>query len=312
MNKKFKQPLVCIVIVNWNGGEKIKRCLRSLKQTAYKNYKVILVDNGSDGDSISELLEINPKMDVIKLNKNYGYTVGTNRGWAYSLKKYEADYICAMDSDIVTIQPNWLDLEIQELEKKEDYGIACGKLIFEDGRVQLLFLGRNPGNWTEKDSGQYDFVQEVPAVGGACILIKSEVIKKIGYYDENFFYGPNDLDYCLRAGKVGFKTIYYGKAKIIHLGSSSYKASQQTKIFEAQCYGNLLFQLRHFGKKAWCKMAISEIPRLFLTRKNPYQPIAINNINIHWDFLGRSVLLCRAMKASLKNKDRILNNIKNG
>jgi len=307
---KKKQPLVCIVIVNWNGGEKIKNCLKSLKKTKYLNYKIILVDNGSKDNSIKELLKIIPNMDIIRLDKNYGYTIGTNQGWKYALNKYDADYICAMDSDIVTIQPNWLDLEIKELEKNEEYGIICGKLIFEDGRVQLLFLGRNPKGWKEKDNGQYDFIKEVPAVGGACIIIKNSVIKKIGYYDESFFYGPNDLDYCLRAKKTGFKTIYYGKVKIIHLGSSSYKASQQTKIFEAQCYGNLLFQLRHFGFFSWLSIILKEIPRLFLTRKNPYQRKTIKNINFHLDFFIRAFLLSKAIFYSLKDKNKVLQNAK--
>ncbi|HVY01966.1 MAG TPA: glycosyltransferase family 2 protein [Candidatus Nanoarchaeia archaeon] len=302
-----KEPLVCIVIVNWNGGQKIKNCLESLKKTSYKNYKVILVDNGSTDNSIAELKKINSKADVIKLDKNYGYTIGTNNGWKYALKKYDPKYICAMDSDIVTIQPNWLTLEIEELEKEEKNVISCGKLVFEDNRLQLLYAGRNFGDWSERDEGQYDFVMKVPAVGGACIIFKTTIIKKQGYYDENFFYGPNDIDYCLRATKAGYNVIYNGLAKSIHIGSSSYHASAQTKIFEAQVYGNLLLQLRHHGSFAWLKMLALEVARVFVTKKQSYVPATFSNLNFHLQFPLRSWLLVKAAYQSIRNKNNIIN-----
>lgn len=304
----MKQPIVCIVIVNWNGGEKIKQCLSSLKLTNYKNYKVILVDNGSNAGSVEELLKINSKMDVIRLPKNFGYTIATNLGWRYSIKKYKADYICAMDSDIITVQKDWLSLEIKELEKKKEYGISCGKLVFPDGRLQLLFYER-AHTWMSdnKDKGQYDFVKEVSAVGGACIIIKSSVIKKIGYYDENFFYGPNDLDYCFRAGKQGFKVLYNGLAKSIHNGSSSYLASDQTKIFGAQSLGNILFTTRHFGLFQGIKMSLRQFVRVFLTRKNPYSPISYHNTNLHKDLLKRLLILVKSSYVALTTYKKVKN-----
>ena len=69
-------------------------------------------------------------MVVLRLSKNYGYTIAENVGWKYALKKLKADYVCAMDSDIVTIQKDWLDLQIKELEKGAEFGISCGKLVF--------------------------------------------------------------------------------------------------------------------------------------------------------------------------------------
>lgn len=305
---KKKQPLVCIVIVNWNGGQKIIDCLKSLKKTSYKNYKVILVDNGSIDDSISKLKKINSKMDIIYLPKNFGYTIATNVGWKYSLKKYNADYICAMDSDIATIQDDWLDIEIKELEKSKEYGISCGKLVFPNGTLQLLFFERG-SNWMKdnKDKGQYDFVKEVKAVGGACIIIKKSVIKKIGYYDENFFYGPNDLDYCLRAGKAGFKTLYIGTAKSIHNGSSSYLSSDSMKIFGPQSEGNITFALRHHGTFVGMKMMLRQFARVFFTRKHPYEAIKLNNINFHTQIFKRLSLLFKSISSSLKNYKKVKN-----
>ncbi len=246
-------------------------------------------------------------MDIIYLPKNFGYTIATNIGWKYAIKKYNADYICAMDSDIVTIQHDWLDVEIRELEKSEKYDISCGKLVFPDNRLQLLYLGRDTKDYAEKDKGQYDFVKEVSAVGGACIIIKKSVIKKIGYYDENFFYGPNDLDYCLRAGKAGFKTLYVGTSKSIHNGSSSYLASDSMRIFGPQSEGNIIFTLRHYGKIAGLKMIFRQLVRVFFTRKHPYAPITIGNINFHTQIFKRMYLLLSSIRSSLRNYKEVKN-----
>ena len=303
-----KQPLVCIVIVNWNGGKKIINCITSLKKTLYPNYKVIFVDNGSNDNSVSKLKKINKNMDIILLQKNFGYTIATNIGWKYALKKYKADYICAMDSDIITIQNNWLNIQIKELEKSSDYGISSGKLLFPDGTLQLLFLER--GKYWMKDNidkGQYDFIKEVSAVGGACIIIKKSVIKKIGYYDENFFYGPNDLDYCLRARKAGFKVIYNGLSKSVHDGSSSYLASDNTKIFGPQAEGNIIFTLRYYGKLAGIKAIFRQFIRVFFTRKNPYKKISFRNINFHTQIFKRGYIFFKSVERSFHNYKKIKN-----
>ena len=284
-----KYPLVAIVIVNWNGGQTIINCIKSLGMTDYPNYKVILIDNGSMDDSLEKILKIRPDMKVIELPKNYGYTVGTNTGWRYALKKLGADYICAMDSDIVTVQKNWLSLQIEELEKSKDRGISCGKLIFPDGRVQLLYHEREHSQYLEKDVGQYDFIRETKAVGGACIIIKGLVIEKIGYYDEHFFYGPNDIDYCFRANHAGFKVIYNGFAKSIHVGSFSSRSGAKDFIYGHQAYGQIVFWFRHCNWFDAFRTVKEQFVRAFLTRTDPYKLKSLSNTYFHASFLKRLI-----------------------
>jgi len=283
--KKNKIPLVCIIVVNWNGGKVVRDCLSSLKKTDYKNYKVLLVDNGSTDDSVEKLIKINPKMDVIKLKKNYGYTIGMNVGWKTALEKYNADYVCAMDSDIKTIQKAWLSIQIKELEKREDYGISGGKLVFPDNRLQVLV--RKNKDYSEKDKGQYDFIKEVPSVWGACIIIKSTVIRKIGYYDENFFYGPNDIDFCLRAGKNGFKIIYNGFAKSIHRGAYSGLSPKKDFIYLHASEGMLIYYFRYKNFIEKIGMILRQFMRAFVTRKDPFSEIQKNNLIFHISFPKR-------------------------
>lgn len=304
---KIKKPLVAIVIVNWNGGQTVINCIESLALTDYPNFKVILVDNGSSDDSLEKILKIRPDMHVIKLVKNHGYTIGTNTGWRYGLDKLKADYICAMDSDIVTVQKNWLSLEIEELEKSGNYGVGCGKLTFPDGRVQLLFHEREHSQYIEKDIGQYDFIRETKAVGGACIIIKRKTIEKIGYYDEQFFYGPNDIDYCFRANQAGFKVIYNGFAKSIHVGSFSGRSGAKDFIYGHQSYGQMVFWFRHGNWLNAIKTVKEQFVRVFITRVDPYKIKSVRNTLFHKSFPKRLMKFFKSWYMAAKDYRNIHN-----
>ena len=162
------------MVVNWNGGELIENCISSLKMTDYSNYKLFVVDNGSADNSIKRLKKIFPGMEVIMLNNNYGCSPGRNVAFHQLMKDKSMDYICLMDSDIITVQKNWLTLQIKELEKDRSYGISGGKLVFPDNRLQVL-VRKDRANFEEKDKGQYDFIRETDAVWGACMIIKRKV-----------------------------------------------------------------------------------------------------------------------------------------
>lgn len=308
---KNKEPLVCFVILTYRDGQKIIDCLTSLKLTNYSNYKVILINNNeANGEKLTDLKSIIPDIDIINMGKATGHSYGANHGIVNAIKKYNPKYICKMDSDIITIQPDWLSLQIKELEKKKINAISAGKLVFLDNRLQLLWYTRDFKNFSEYDNGQYDFIKIVPAVGGALIIFKTSMFKDVGIYDENYFYGPDDLDICLRAGKKGYKIIYNGLSKSIHIGSSSYHSfapKERTQTFNAQCYGNLLFRLRHQGKKSWIKCILLQFIRVFITKKASYSQFTFNNIYFHYDFPLRFFYLLSGIYYSIKNKNCIIN-----
>lgn len=306
MRKKKKLPLVCIAIVNWNGGRVILDCLKSLKKTAYPNYNIVILDNGSKDKSYENIKKNFKKVEIILSKKNLGYTAGINFLWDYCIKKHNPSYICNMNNDIKTIQKDWLGIMVKELEKEEKRGICGNKLLFPDGRLQLLYLDRKPKEYIEKDYGQYNFVKEVSAVGGANMLVKRKVIETIGGNDENFFYGPDDIDYNLRARKAGFKVIYCGKSRSEHLGSFSYNSSKKDFIYMHQSYGQMIFCFRHKWFLNSVKMVLNQFVRAFITRKDPFRKRTINNLYLHKSFLKRLVLFNKSLKKALENYDKIV------
>jgi len=302
--KNKNQPLVCIVIVNWNGGEKIKNCLKSLRKTKYPNYKVIVLDNGSSDDSIKTIKQFKEVL-LLKGKENRGFTGGSNLLYQFAIKKFDPDYICNMNNDIVTVQSDWLNLMVKELEKEEKRGICGNKLLFPDGRVQQLFWERQPKEYSEKDRGQYNFVKEVSAVGGANVLIKRSVLEAIGGTDENYFYGPDDIDYCFRAREKGFIIIYTGLSKSVHIGSFSYKSSSKDFIYKRQSYGMMLFSFRHERFLKAMKMVFNQFVRIFLTRKDPFKGKSISNTYFHKTVFTRTFYFFSSLFSAIQNYPNI-------
>ncbi|MFA5258560.1 MAG: glycosyltransferase family 2 protein [Candidatus Pacearchaeota archaeon] len=302
--KKKNQPLVCIVIVNWNGGEKINNCLKSLKKTKYPNYKVVVLDNGSSDDSIKTIKKFK-EVFLLKGKENLGFTGGSNLLYQFVIKRFNPDYVCNMNNDIVTVQQDWLSLMVKELEKEEKRGICGNKLVFPDGRVQQLFWDRQPKEYNEKDNGQYNFVREVSAVGGANILIKRSVLEIIGGTDENYFYGPDDIDYCFRAKEKGFKIVYTGLSKSVHVGSFSYKSSSKDFIYKHQSYGMILFSFRHEKFPKAMKMVFNQFVRIFLTRKDPFRSKEISNFYFHKTVIIRTFYFFNSLVLAIKNYQNV-------
>ena len=294
-----KQPLVYIFIINWNGKKISVDCLSSLfKITQYSNFKVILIDNGSTDDSLQDILKLKLDIEIMKNKENIGYAPAINACWRYCLDKYNPDYVCNMNNDIIITQKEWLDLMVNSLEKNKEYGICGNRFLFPDGRDQLLFTELDFDKTDNKDP---KIEKEVKSVSGTNMLIKKSVINKIGGLDENSFCGADDLDYCLRAGKAGFKIIYQGKSKLIHLSSYSYRNSKKDFIYSHQSYAQMLFTFRYGTFTEKLRMPFTQFVRIFITRKIPFEKRTIKNTAFHLNFIKRGYYFFRALFKSLRD-----------
>ncbi len=230
-----KQPLVVVIIATWNYPE-IDRCLASLKkeQKRYKNLKVVVVDNASD---TNEAQRIRKKfhMYAIRAKKNYGFAKGNNIGIKYALRKLDPDYIFLLNND-TEVKSNAIRKMVEFAESNKDAGIVGCKLLYPNGKIQhaggwIRIYGMGHYGNTEEDKGQYNEIIEPIYVTGAAFLIKRGVIDKIGLLDEGFSpFFREEVDFCFRARKAGYKIFYYPKSVIIHYTSMSIK--KQLKMYK--------------------------------------------------------------------------------
>lgn len=232
------QKKVYIVVLNWNGEDNTIECLNSLKKINYDNYKIVVVDNGSADGSVFEIKKRFPEVEIIENKTNLGFAGGNNIGIKYAMKN-QADYILLINNDTIT-DSNFLIKLVEAGESDKGIGILGPKILFWSEPSRIWFAGgkinwlKNKGvhiGWGEIDNGQYDKIKEVGYLTGCCLLIKKEVINKVGVFPEDYFLYYEDLDFSLRVKNFGYKCIYVYKSKIYHKVSKSTKPGSSEYIY---------------------------------------------------------------------------------
>lgn len=247
--------VTCIVIVNWNGKALLDKCLRSLFQNIPNGtIKVVVVDNASTDSSVDMVQKRYPQVELIENTINEGFSKASNRGIRYALQK-GAKYVMLLNNDIEITENKWLAKFTGIIESDPKIGVVGCKLLFPDGTIQhagglVQLSGPYNRGENQKDLGQYDRIEPVDYVTGAALIIKSEVIQKIGLLDEGFsplYY--EDTDWCVRAKLYGYNVVYTPKPKLIHdCGASSNKLGGERKNFYAK-RSFIRFVLLNYQKK---------------------------------------------------------------
>lgn len=226
-------PKVSIIIVNWNGWRDTIECLKSLQAINYPNFEVILVDNGSTDDSISNLKPITSvlkyKATLIEIGKNLGFSGGNNIGIKYALEN-NADYLLFLNND-TAVEPEFLKKLIKTGESDAKIGIIGPKIYYFDEPNRIWSAGGNMnwfggntqlgGDQVETELPQNIMPKNIELVSGCAMLIKKEVLEKTRFLYEPYFLYYEDVDFCLRARKAGYGCVIVFDAKIWHKISRS-------------------------------------------------------------------------------------------
>jgi GT2 family glycosyltransferase len=214
---------VAIIVLNWNGIKDTLDCLDSLRNQSYKNFTILVVDNGST-DNSHELLskyqsEHVENVEVIYNPQNFGFSGGVNTGIEWALNE-DFEYIALFNND-ATADKDWLQKLVDAIQPKE-VGISTGLLLLGDGKnidstgdwysTWGLPFPRNRGDKAEK-APKKEFV--FSASGGAS-LYKTEMLRNIGLFDEDFFAYYEDVDISFRAQLAGWKVVYEPSAIAYH------------------------------------------------------------------------------------------------
>jgi GT2 family glycosyltransferase len=215
-------PLTYVVVINWNGKETLRKCLTTFfSNTTSKEAKIILVDNGSTDGSIEMLQKDFPQIEVIRNQTNMGFSIANNQGIKIAVTN-GAKQVLLLNNDIEITDKHWLETLNVVLTSDDKIGVVGCKLLYADGRIQhtggvIALQGAYHRGERDLDRGQFDRVESVDYVTGAVLLIKTKVIREIGFLDEGF--SPiycEDSDWCVRAKLQGYKVVYSPKPCLIH------------------------------------------------------------------------------------------------
>lgn len=224
----MSQPLIYIVILNWNGYKDTSELLESLFKITYRNFKVVVIDNNSTNNE-AELLEkvYGNNAHIIHCNENLGFAGGNNVGIKYSLEE-KADYILLLNND-TTVATNFLEPLVNKFNSSDQVGITAPQINYFKEPDKIWSAGgkisriRSSG-FTKSNIKEAKFNKEhksVTFVSGCCMLIKRVVILNVGLFDENYFLYTEDTDLCFRTIKAGYKIYVVSKSKIFHKVNSS-------------------------------------------------------------------------------------------
>ena len=219
----MSEPLVFIILVNWNGKKVTLECLESLAKISYRNSRIVVVDNASSDGSVGAIQEQHPEVILLEQQRNLRFAGGNNAGMRYALD-HGADQVCLLNND-TTVDSEFLTHLVSRIQSDKKIGITTPKIYYHDEPNRIWFAGASISMWTgtmkhigirEEDHGQYDESKEIDYATGCCILTRREVIEKVGGLDESFFMYTEDADWCMRVRRAGYSVVYEPRAKVWH------------------------------------------------------------------------------------------------
>jgi GT2 family glycosyltransferase len=231
--------MVSVIIVNYNGKDVIRDCLRSLEEQTFEDYEVILVDNGStdgSGEYMEGVLRASPMAGKVKfspLSENTGFAGGNLAG----LKHAAGEYIALLNSDTEPDR-NWLLSLVEAMDGDAVTGICASRLI--DVRTGLIdsagdgytmsLKGFKRGEG-ERESARFSRKEYVFGACAGAALYRRGMIEEIGFLDEDFFLIHEDTDLNFRAQLGGWKVLYVPEALVLHKVRSSIGQMSQTAVY---------------------------------------------------------------------------------
>jgi GT2 family glycosyltransferase len=214
---------VVIVIVNWERPGDTIHCIRSVMESDYPNIEIVLVDNGSGDNSVSQIQGSCDQLNIVELPKNLGFTGGYNTGIMKALE-LDAGFVFLLNNDTI-IEKNTISQLVTT-----SWDISVPKITFHDSPNMIWAAGAKWRSfpptikmigYKKPDGPKYNLRKELEYATGCALMIRREVLHQIGGFDERYVNYLEDYDFTYRAREAGFTIGYVPAAKVLHKVSSS-------------------------------------------------------------------------------------------
>jgi len=250
-----------VVIVSYNAKAHLTNCLRSLYQhTSLRPLEVMVVDNASTDGSLAMLARDFPEVRAIGSPDNIGFSGANN----LAMREAKGRFLLLLNNDAM-VTPGAVDTMLRIIQERPEVAVLGPLLRNEDGSVQIsygrmlsfhaeavqkfLSKGYARGNaflrrYVETRSKKEAYPDWV---SGACLMIRAEILDKVGMFDDRFFMYSEEVDFCERVRRGGHRILYTPRAEVIHLGGKSTEANPEKAAFEYR-RSQLYFYSKHYGR----------------------------------------------------------------
>lgn len=217
-------PKVVIIILNWNGLSVTLDCIRSVKQTCYSHFVILLVDNDSTDGSFELAKELFPDIEFLKNQENLGFAGGNNQGIKFAFCDMAADFVVLLNNDTV-VDSGWLKALVELTYRFPDIGVVGSKIFYFDKPEMIWCTGGSFGKWRgvptqlrqkEIDSHLFEEPYDVDYVSGCSMLITRKAFKDVGYLDTDYFLYFEETDWCARAKRKGYRIMIAPQSYVWH------------------------------------------------------------------------------------------------
>lgn len=262
--KKYTMDL-SFVILTWNSESYIEKCLQScVTKCDQENLKIelLVVDNGSTDNTINIVENLADRLSVpiklTKLKENKGTTISRN----LALRQAQGEFICILDSDTEFGKGSIIGA-LEFIDENANVGILAPRLILPNGSIQNSIkkfpsffqkLKKIPKALVKAKVTEHDFYSDLETMGiskihsaiSACWFFQKNLLSTIGYLDENIFYSPEDLDYCIRVYNSGRQNFYFPELEVLH-HTQQISHSRPFSRVSISHFGGLLYYYRKHG-----------------------------------------------------------------
>ncbi len=263
-----------VIIPSWNGKDLLADCLKSLEEQTFKDFEIIVVDNGST-DGTAEMVH---GVKIIENTKNIGFARAINQGVECS----KAKYVVFLNND-TQVSKNWLKELVECADKHPEVVSVNPKLlnfynrkIIDGVGIQINEVGQARSiGYSEKDAGQYEKENYIFGATGGASLFKRQEFIKLGMFDESYFMYSEEVDFAFRAQLQGYQSIYCPKAKVFHKHKATAKKLPQH--IEYWQFRNMMATIIKdfpagilFKKWRWLKIILVYYNTVFYQLKNGF------------------------------------------
>jgi GT2 family glycosyltransferase len=258
-----------IVILNWNGIKYIRQFLpKVFENSNIPGIEIVFADNGSTDNSVEFVKTSFPQIRIIQLEKNLGFALGYNK----VLEQLHSEYYIILNSD-VEVSENWIKPVLDYMDSNTDVGACMPKLRGYDNHDSFEYSGAAGGfidkygypfcrgrifETIEKDTRQYDDIQNIFWATGACMFVRTKVFWKAGGFDPRFFAHMEEIDICWRMKSNGYRIVYIPFVTVFHVGGGALPKENPHKTY-LNFRNNLFLLYRNLSSNKLFKILIIRI-----------------------------------------------------